>query len=399
MIIAILGRLPALGIAECERVFGSDAVDWFGDNATLIAADALNVEQFGGIVKAGRVVAEFPRGDWHACTSKIVRAYDDAWHDHAQKITLGISAYGFASLTNRDVQKIGLVLKARLKRAPGSLRLVPNDDVALSSATSHHNKLGLSDSKVELLIVRDGRTGKVVVAESLGAQNITALAERDQGRPKRDAFVGMLPPKLGLQMINLAVDTAKNSGNATGPTSQTILDPFCGTGVILQEALLRGFSAVGSDLSEKMIRYSRDNLTWLQEKHHLKTTWQLNEGDAMTMRWQPPIDAVACEAYLGQPFSAPPSSVKLHEVRGNCDHIISDFLKNIGSQIPAHTPLCVAIPAWRDVYGRFTHLSLIDHLEKLGYQRVAFKNITNDQLLYYRETQVVARELLVLQKL
>ncbi|NCS83129.1 hypothetical protein GW746_01805, partial [Candidatus Saccharibacteria bacterium] len=192
----------------------------------------------------------------------------------------GISAYGF-SVSERDVQKAGIILKSRLKKAGVSMRLVPNQDVALSSATSHHNKLGLSENKVELLIVRG--SDDIIIAESTGAQHITSLAARDQGRPKRDAFVGMLPPKLALIMVNLAT-----GGKAPRPDHR-ILDPFCGTGVLLQESLLLGYPVYGTDLSEKMISYSEENLQWLKGAYHVTQDWKLHEGDAIKTTWQPPI--------------------------------------------------------------------------------------------------------------
>jgi hypothetical protein len=114
--------------------------------------------------------------------------------------------------------------------------------------------------------------------------------------------------------------------------------------------------------------------------------------------WRQPIDAVACETYLGQPFSAPPSPSKLHEVRGNCNHIISSFLKNIAKQLEPGTPLCIGVPAWRANDGTFTHLPLTQQLGTLGYQQLSLKTATLEQLLYYRDDQVVARELLVLVK-
>ena len=116
---------------------------------------------------------------------------------------MGISAYNF-NIDARDVQKVGIILKQKLKKSGISLRLVPNLEPALSTATSHHNKLGLAPNKVELIIVHTN-DNKVVIAESTGSQNITAYAKRDQQRPKRDAFVGMLPPKLAQIMINLAI--------------------------------------------------------------------------------------------------------------------------------------------------------------------------------------------------
>jgi tRNA G10 N-methylase Trm11 len=385
MYIAILGRQPALGIAELERVYGSDSVDFFSDHTALVDSDEFHLIRLGGTLKAGRVVADLS-GDWRKVSQKIISQYSSHWANHEGKITLGISAYGF-DVAPREVQRTGIVLKQQLKKTGVSLRLVPNSESALSSATSHHNKLGLSDNKVELLIVR-GKGNKVVIAESSGAQNITAYTKRDQERPKRDAFVGMLPPKLAQMMINLA-HPAQNS---------RILDPFCGTGVILQEAALMNYQVYGTDLSDKMIDFSKANLEWLRASHHVDVKSSIHQGDAMTTSWQQPLDAVIGESYLGQPFSAPPSLSKLAEVRRNCDHIISSFLKNLASQIQPGTPLCIAVPAWKDTNSTFTHLPLIGQLNSLGYERVAFKNIVDKDLLYYREDQVVARELLVLTK-
>ena len=382
MHIAILGRQPSLGMAELEQLYGSTAVRWFSDSTAIIDSPAFDFERLGGTQKAGRVVSEL-RGDWRQVSMKLVSAYTQAWADHEGKITLGISAYGFKT-TPRDVQKTGIILKGKLKERGVSLRLIPNADTALSSATSHHNKLGLSDNHVELIIVR-GANGAAIIAESVGAQNITALAARDQGRPKRDAFVGMLPPKLARMMVNLAPVKAGR-----------ILDPFCGTGVLLQEAALLGYDVYGTDLVPKMVQFTQANLDWLIDTHHVTPGVTLDVGDAMTYHWHTPVDAVACEAYLGQPFSAPPSPGKLTEVRDNCNHIISEFLRNIAPQLAPGTPLCVAVPAWRDSAGRFTHLPLVDSVGSLGYNRTTLRHVRNDQLLYYREDQVVARELLLL---
>lgn len=384
MYISILGRQPALGMAELERLYGASAVRWFSDISAIVESDDFDFERLGGSQKAGRVVAEL-NGDWRRVSMKLVSAYTQAWADHSGKITLGISAYGF-KVSPRDVQKTGIILKGKLKEKNVSLRLIPNADIALNTATSHHNKLGLSNNHVELLVVR-ASNGKVVIAESLGAQNITALARRDQERPKRDAFVGMLPPKLARMMVNY-----------TGISSGRILDPFCGTGVLLQEAALLGYDTYGTDLVDKMVDFTTVNMKWLAETHHTETAVAVEQGDAMTHHWKAPIDAVSCETYLGQPFSAPPSPSKLEEVRGNCNHIISTFLKNIASQLEPGTPLCVGVPAWRDSIGNVTHLPLIQQLEKLGYKEIELKNVRPEQLLYYREDQIVARELLLLEK-
>lgn len=390
MHIAILGRQPAISMAELEQFYGSEAVRWFSDISALVDVPSLNVATLGGTQKAGRVVADL-HGDWRTVSMQIVKAYTEAWRDHQGKITLGISAYGF-NASARDIQKTGIILKGKLKSQGVSLRLIPNAEPALNTAVSHHNKLGLSDNHVELLVVR-AANGRVIIAESVGAQNITALAARDQARPHTDAFVGMLPPKLARIMIHL-----------TGPKPSegaSLLDPFCGTGVVLQEALLDDYTVYGSDLSDKMVDYTTKNLRWLKETIHASgEIKEVRQADAMSYTWPEAttLHAVVSEAYLGQPFSAPPSADKLREVRDNCDHIISSFLENVARQLPSSTRICLAVPAWHDHAGNVTHLPLIRRLDTLGFRRISLDHVRDEQLLYYREGQVVARELLLLEK-
>lgn len=385
MYISILGRQPALGMAELERIYGAKDTKWFSNESAVMDVKEFNFERLGGSIKAGRVIMHI-NGNWRDASDAIVEHYLATWGSAKGKITLGIGAYGFKT-ANRDVQKTGIVLKQKLKKSGTNLRLIPNDFPALNTATSHHNKLGLAPNKVEILAVRAGN-GAIIIAESIGAQNITSFAARDQARPHTDAFIGMLPPKLARIMINLS-----------GAKGGTLLDPFCGTGVVLQEALIDGFTATGTDLSDKMVDYTAKNLAWFINKNQPNgAIGPIYQGDAMNTKWQTPINVVVSETYLGQPFSAPPKPEKLAQVRNNCNHIITSFLNNIHAQLQPGTPLCLAIPAWRDAQGNFTHLPLIKELSALGYTQLTLNNVKSSELLYYRETQVVARELLVIAK-
>lgn len=428
MFIALLGRHPNLSIAELQAMFGRSAVTQRTAQMALVKTDCMDITELGGTVKCGVVLGELPAGrndkaSLIAATKWLERAYPARVEGVDGKLTLGISVYGL-SVTARDVQKTGLLLKSVMKRRGLSVRLIPNTEPALSTAAAHNNKLGLSPKRREVLIVTTGDE-RIIIAESRGAQNITAYAKRDRQRPRRDAFVGMLPPKLAQMMVNLAVGaeryaegaatvssfTASHRASADARaadcsescvatpsaepvTQQRILDPFCGTGTVLQEALLRGCVVSGSDLSPKMIDYTRQNLAWLRATHH--TTGEiryLQPGDATTLQWPTPhsIDAVVCETYLGQPFSAPPAAAKLAEVTTHCSHIISRFLANLRPQLAPGTPLCIAVPAWADQQDRLTQLPLIKQLDALGY------HVTHAApLIYRRPGQVVARQLLML---
>lgn len=387
MYIALLGRQPELSLAELERVFGSNSVSIFSNSVALINTGEFDIEKLGGTLKAGLVLDHLPSTDWSIIEREIIKLFSSGNVPNG-KITFGLSVYGI-KIPVKTIEKTGLKIKSNLKKIGRSARHISSNEPALSTATSHHNKLGLSTNKIEIIIAQ-GFDNRTIIASSIGSQNISAYARRDQGRPRRDPFVGMLPPKLAQIMINLA------AGEKTG---LRILDPFCGTGVLLQEAALLNHKPYGSDMSAKMIDYSRQNLEWLAKLRHLDIEVDLVEADATTHLWKKPIDAVVTESYLGQPFSAPPSPAKLKEVVGNCNHIISSFLKNIGGQIKTGTPLCIAIPAWRDKNGNLTHLPLTNQLAKLGYARVDLKNVDSSKLAYFREDQIVARELLLITKI
>ena len=435
MYIALLGRQPEISLAELAAVFGVDNVTRISQQFAKVQTSQFDITTLGGTVKCAKVITELPasrtdKASLLAASRFITQHYQAKWAHSPHKITLGLSAYNLAVGT-RDVQKTGLILKSSLKKSGTSLRLIPNNQPALSTATAHNNKLGGSPYKVELLLVKT-TDRRLIIAESRGVQNITAYTRRDRHRPKRDAFVGMLPPKLAQIMLNLALGAGpltgqRSCGNSvtrsasslsdksmvlrtalpdafdleetTGSRAAvTILDPFCGTGTVLQEALLAGYDVVGTDLSQKMVDYTTENLSWLQStftapSRPISRVIDIHQADATTHHWpnSENLTAVVCETYLGQPFSAPPAPQKLAEVAGNCNHIITNFLTNIRPQLAPNTPLCIAVPAWYDASGRAAHLPLIKNLQRLGYYQ-----LNRTPLIYRRPDQIVARELLVL---
>lgn len=393
MYIAIVGRQPDLGIAELERIYGADNVTpIFGSDAALIDANCGpdDLRRLGGSVKLAEVLSTLQSTKWHDIEKHLSKIVSEHLRTLPEgKFRFGISVYGL-EMRVEAINASTLRLKKIVKAAGRSGRAVPNKALALNSAQVIHNQL-TSPIGAEFVIARHGH--KTIIARTLAEQDIDAYAARDQARPARDAFVGMLPPKLAQVMINLAYPSRGVDGQPP-----VILDPFCGTGVVLQEAALMGYDVYGTDYSEKMVRFSTKNLEWLKDTFNVQFEYKLEEADAMNAQWQP-FTAVACETYLGQPFSASPSPSKLEEVVQNCDHIISEFMKNIGTQIPSGTPLCLGVPAWRSDNGWVTHLPLIKKLDQLGYKQIEFKNVDVKNLLYYRPDQIVARELLVLEKI
>ncbi len=380
--IYILGRQPAIGLAEIESLYDARSLRPVGGIAAVVESDnEVDFSRIGGAIKAGKILTTIDSTDIDAIKKQLEKTIVTHLHDLPEgKLKLGISCYGL-KINPSKITALGLGLKKVIKTKGRSTRLIPNPEAALNSAQVLNNKL-TSELGCELLLVRDGLN--TIIAQTTAVQDIDAYTLRDRGRPKRDARVGMLPPKLAQTIINLASSTAELPG-------KRLLDPFCGTGVILQEAALMGLSVYGTDLDERMIRYSRDNLNWLKRSFD----WYLHEGDATDTTWQQPIDIVACETYLGRPFTNTPDNVILQKTIGDCDTILKKFLKNIASQTKSGTRMCLAVPAWF-VEGRTYHLKSLDHLSDLGYNRISFVHSFDKDLVYHREGQIVGRELLVL---
>ena len=411
--LAILGRQPEISIAELEAIL--DGL-WAGPavassptsrprsagvpqatspaHVSFSASSPIDIRRLGGVLKMAEELS--------------VKPLDFLQGVPEGKVTIGVSDYSKGA-TKRSAQGEALKLKKILVRHGRSVRVVENKEAVLSTATSLHNGLsGKNLRKVELIKTDEGWF------RVIGVQDIDAYSRRDQARPARDAKVGMLPPKLAQILINLC-----------GPleSGAVVLDPFCGTGVVLQEALLMGYRAYGTDVSERMVEFSEKNLKWLVKSKSVlsrgaslapvatglarypspcqapdpleKNTFWISQGDATSCQWQHQIDAVACEGYLGKPFSKIPTEMELKEQKQECAGIVLGFLKNLAGQVKAGTPVVIAMPAWLREDGHYERMDLLDEIEGMGYN---VNNKSREGLLYHREEQVVARDIIILRK-
>lgn len=419
--VLVLGRQPALGLAELESLYGSDKVRPSGDHAAVVDVDPclLAFDRLGGSVKFCKLLTTLDTTDWKQVERFLVQVSPD--HSKAMpegKMQLGLSTLGF-SVSVEKVQALGLTLKKAIRKTGRSVRFIPNKELELNTAQVIYNHL-TGQNGWELVLIRDDT--QTIIAQTVKVQDIDAYTRRDRERPKRDARVGMLPPKLAQIMINLAVgvlpDEARQSICEIPPdepipaqhfTGVRLLDPFCGTGVILQEATLMGYDVYGTDKDARIVSYTDTNLMWLLKQpgcpitippeHENDSKWRyfkLEQGDATSHTWSPKPTVIASETYLGRPFTATPNPEVLAQTIADCNLITKKFLQNIHGQIDPGTRLCLAIPAWQLKSNQFKHLPLIDQIEDLGYNRVDLAHVSAEELLYYRPDQIVARELLVI---
>lgn len=390
--VAIAGRQPLISLAEIQALYDKAArlvgkkLVFFEVNEDDEENISPDINRLGGSLKLGR----FFDTDFSKLAKFLATTHPEG------KITLGISDFSKQKKSGLAKQK-SMELKRNLARVGRSVRVITSNEPEISSATAHHNQLGEKAGCFEIFLIDRE------IYLSLGTQNITAYTERDQARPARDAKVGMLPPKLAQILINLCGKL---------PEGTRVLDPFCGTGVVLQEAAIMGYIPYGTDLNERMVEYSKKNLSWLfnernqkrfkilpdliQKKDQILNT--ISVGDATSFTWEGEIDAVAFEGYLGAPMSKPPVDIKFKTEKAKCREIAMGFLKNITPQIKSGTPVVMALPAWLRENGKYAGLNILDEIQEMGYNFEKFQDLSQSDLLYYREGQIVAREIIVIRK-
>lgn len=394
-----------MGLAELESLYGADHLEPLGPQAARldIKAGNINFMRLGGTIKVAKILANLPTNKWPEIEKYLLKNIPPHLaHTPEGKFTLGISTYDLG-VKPEAINKTNLKIKSLIKKSGRPVRVVPNKEAALNSAQVLHNSLTKRGSW-ELLVVANGR--ETILAQTMFVQDIEAYGARDQARPKRDARVGMLPPKLAQIIVNLAAGQIKRSDGTPftwepdlkAAKPARFLDPFCGSGVILQEALLMGYTADGTDLEPRMVEYSKANLDWLKTRYPHIVGYKVGVGDATTHKWAKNINAVATETYLGRPLSSLPKPTKLKEIVSDVNTILEKFLKNLAPQLSKGTPVGLAIPAWRGDNGKLTQLPLIDRISALGYNLIKFKVAKPTELIYFRERQTVARQLLVLVK-
>ncbi|HEY5442210.1 MAG TPA: hypothetical protein VIJ68_01590 [Candidatus Saccharimonadales bacterium] len=406
----VLGRQPALGLAELESLYGAAGLRVVGDKAGVVDVDPclLAFDRLGGSVKFCKILTTLDTTDWHQIEKFLLQVSPDHSKRMPEgKMQLGLSIIGL-DVPLKQIEATGLKLKKVIRKTGRSVRVIPNKAAELNSAQVLHNHL-TGPTGWELVFIRDG--AKTILAQTVKVQDIESYTRRDRERPKRDAKVGMLPPKLAQIIINLAAGTLPEDSlesicdiPAGQPIpkpllNKNVLDPFCGTGVIVQEALLMGYGAYGSDLDQRMVDYSiRNIMEWLKGWYDFETGAGIEKADATTATWElfPPIDFVASETYLGRPFTARPSDAVLAETISDCNLILKKFLQNIRNFLKPGTRLCLAVPAWQTASGQFKRLPLIDQMSDLGYNRVKFEHTRDEDLTYFRADQITARQLLVI---
>lgn len=256
-------------------------------------------------------------------------------------------------------------------------------------------KSGLMKHGTDLNLIKTDSA--IFLTQTVAIQNANLYSPRDYEKPARLAKEGMLPPKLAQLMINLAlsVENSSKENETFEFKGKTLYDPFCGSGTVLGEALIKGMDIIGSDIDPKAIEAAAANLKWLEQKRFStpdqKKTLFIQDATTLSAKDLPtPPDLIVSETYLGPPQSKRLSEDEILTIYHQLEQLYLKFFEHLRPLLKAETPLVMAFPLYHAGKKAIRLPNLIDKLIPLRYK-------LNQSLVYRRSDQIVGREILVLE--
>ena len=412
----ILGRVYTLSLAELLNVLTNLGITYkvlaCSPEVVIIETDkAINGEnvqaRLGGVIKIIKLFDTFQKKG-KEFPSQVLGTYftfkriKDYFHEYSGKKQFGVSIYSLDPTIrfHDEAQRIAFLIKKVLQEQAQSVRAVLSQfpSQALSSVQVNENQL--LQKGAEIVVIAGNQ--RIFIGKTVVVQNYEDYGRRDYQRPARDEKVGMIPPKVAQVMINLA---------GTLKPLEYILDPFCGSGTTLQEAILMGYRAVGSDIEPKMIENSEKNLEWFRNRYRVTPgRYKLFQSNAAEISLQLPnlkIAAIVTEGTLGPIYSKLP---KKPEMQSNFkalaklyDQVFKEFTKFISPG--ARVVMC--LPAYKISSSDYEFMPTLDFATENGYTvldplpshlvaKYRFLRVTpRKSIVYDRKDQVVAREIII----
>jgi tRNA G10 N-methylase Trm11 len=217
----------------------------------------------------------------------------------------------------------------------------------------------VSRSAIDFVVFPIGATSQwgvtVYVPETGG------FKERSTERPYVTSGIS-LSSRLARLLLNI-------SGVSKG---QVLLDPFCGSGTILGEALLKGADCIGIDRNHGSVERTKDNLAWLlshsQRRGQRVPAYSVITGDATNLRrslGDQMVDAIVSEPILIPRLSSPPTLEKARRLIKHASMIYSDALYEMSGVLRRGGRMVLVTPSLRTIEGKDVTLSFED-LREVG---------------------------------
>lgn len=344
--------------------------------------DASIIDELGGILKISETAAFVPTEQLAAAfikedkqakaqlktTLPLDALADDMPSASSGKSVFGVSVYwaetpyAFNKASNTIQRFLGSSLKDELKAQSKKARFMgfPRGRGHPQLTAVEVLKKGLVEDKAEVLLcIGKNRTS---IGATVAVHNPFEFQKRDIEKPvQRKIFA--IPPRVAKIMVNLSHCTA----------DKVFLDPFCGVGTILQEALLAKAKVIGIDVNRWCVDASRRNLEWIDREYSLENaSYAVLQGDSrrLTSKIREEIDCIATEPDLGPALRQIPTPAYATKHLASLKPLFSDFLSEAHEILRTNGFLVIVAPFIKTRSGKPATMNLQDIALKIGFKQV-----------------------------
>ncbi len=396
-----LGTNRPLSKAEFARYFkdhdyGFNARAEFGEfvhiRADAEASPATIMKKLGGIVRIislmDRRTIDPDKKALHEGLSSILDTYDGY-----EPKKIGLSIFRFDQ-RSRDLRGrlLARTVKPWLKQQRLKTKIIqPTSKKGYSLSPMQVSRKKLIRDGVELVQIRMGNDVVSGVTEAISDPR--SAVKRDTHRQFSMVTHGS-SVRLARILVNLA-DIQKG---------MTVLDPFCGTGTILQEALLNDADVVGMDTDLACVRGTRENLESASKIFSIIGEWKVIAGNAKAIldHIEPDsLDAIVTEPYLGPFLRRPPTKHEVNVIMDDLLKLYKSFLRGASRALKPGGRVVFITPRFHTTHGEEAAFSMSTLLKRtdLAMMPPVKDNFDPMQPISYgREENKIGRDIWILHR-
>ncbi len=282
--IFVLGRDPELSKLEIKSYFQSRNLPLNilkeTDKVLLLETLSINSEKIISELGGTQKIA------------KVITSFDNLYEGTKNKVRYAVSNY-----SDNEEEDIKGDLKEYFKK----------EGIRANIKKSHHEQDFLTPSEAKNVV-------EVIQFNNINAKVIAVFDPKEH--KKRDT---QRPVQRPLHTISIRLAKILINLSQAKP-GETLLDPFCGIGTILQEAMLMNINGIGFDNDLSCITSSEKNLKWIQGIYNPKASYRLINSDSrQVLKFVSKVDCVATEPYMG-PF------MKSYPTEGEAKRIMKELV-------------------------------------------------------------------------
>lgn len=350
----ILGRNPQLSREEIFSYLDTRGVKYkeilFEENFLILDSDfEFDIQELGGTIKQGNIEFEDTVYAFDEYLSKIELVQED-------KFTYSI--FGNVEIDILKDYFKGNRQKAIFKHGGKNLHLQDGPEIKFPNA--NHLFFAYETDKIFYF-------GKISQE-----YDYKEIKRRDLGRPSRREELD-ISARLSKILINLS---GAKDGNL-------LLDPFCGIGGIMQEALIKNINVYGSDKDYMAIKNCQKNLQWLKKNYKIDNFYMIYRKDATKVPSKN-YDAVATESPLGEIVTKKPSEHKAKQIIKDFESLIIPILKHIKEVKKSKARVAITFPKMDKTEVNYEKIKKITGLKTLV-----------GPILETRKRQFISRDIVV----